>query len=115
MNEHLESWARYLGGGAIAVAIIFGLAKLFNAPPFKKNGNGHSMMDEFIAIGRSLADNSTKQTALLEKQTVLLNEIHRVGISNGDKIDVFTSQLGIAMERQKTSLSRIENIERKIE
>lgn len=98
-----ENWWKFFGGGGLALAIIFALTKLFNAPPFKKNGGGRTMMEEIMMIGRTLADNSTKQTLLLE-------QVHSENKRNGEKLDTIGQNLSIAMERQVQVSKKIDSL-----
>ena len=98
-----ENLWKLFGGGALGVIFILALAKLFNTAPYKKNGNGHSMMDEIMGIGRNLSDNATKQT-------MLLSEIHETNKDNGRKLDSLSSNLALAMERQITTSQKIDKL-----
>lgn len=99
----VEGMVKWFGGGAFGLAFVFLLTKLFNSPPFKKNGNGHSMMDEMLMIGKTLADNNTKLT-------VLVDEIHRTTQRNSEKLDALVSKAEIAMERQSVAYKKIDDM-----
>jgi len=103
-----EKWLKLIGifgGGAIGIVFILVLTKMFNAPPFRKNGNGKSIMEEIMVIGQTMATNSALQTQLLR-------EIHETNKDNGRMLNSLSSNLALAMERQLAASRKIDELGR---